>query len=211
MKLEVPKPMRSPVIPIVLISLALAEAPVQAKAPSAGLNSAEYGTLYVLEQKDAEILPWKVNVGYSFESGNPYLFVQGISQTFERLLGRFTWIGIQLTEFITSQTELQNVLASQGLAGSAQAPSYSLYGVFTAVPLSGHLNFFGNQPFQTELHVRLGAGRVAYSNSNSRAGFLWSVRPTVFLSHDLTAQLGFGQEFESVARLKGELCLGYGF
>lgn len=198
--------------------------PVQAtnqNPESGGLSPVEYGTLYVMEQLDQEFLPWKTSLGYNFEAGNSYSYVHGITAVFERSLGRFTWIGVQGGYYFSAETQLMNAIQNQlkmrNVTAVIQNPSYSLYGIFTATPLSGHLNFLGNSPIRTELAIRVGVGRVAYQGSDAHFGTLWSIRPSVYPSKNFFVQLGIGQEIESIftsnmiSRLKCDAGVGFQF
>ncbi len=194
----------------------------QKAAPKKALSSAEYGTLYVLDQKDAEVSDFRVSLGYVVESGNPYRNVQGFSQNIEKSFERFFWAGIQATEFFSSPTTLmstlQNDLAVRGINVQTASPSYSIYGTLAAVPLSGHLAFFGKSAMQTELWIRVGAGRVAYQAGTPALGLFWSVRPTIYLMKALSAQMGLTQEFErpfvaddGLTRLRADVNVGFHF
>jgi hypothetical protein len=186
-----------------------------------GLTPEEYGAIYVLEQKDTEVLPWKLSLGFGLESGNPYLDVSAVTQNFERSVGRFTWVGIQATEFMTSPSQLMNSLRNElslrGFSVRNEAPSYAIHGTFTAIPFSGHMTFFGDSPMQTELQLRVGAGRIAYQDGSPKLDLFWSIRPTVYLSKRFSTQFGITQSYEgpfsddSLARLRADLNVGLQF
>lgn len=190
-----------------------------APAPEA-LSADEYGMLYVMEKRERSFYPWRLGLNYGFEFGNPYLDVHSLSGSIEHSIGRYFWLGVQATKFIPNQTVLMRQLWTElqiaGLVTSMAMPNYSLYGVATLVPLSGHLNFFGSMPVQMELDVRLGIGQV-YSTDQSKAlaGF-WSALPTVYFDH-FGFQFGFGQEMElgvdssHSVRLRGDTRFFYQF
>lgn len=168
----------------------------EAAAPS----TTEYGEIYMLEQRDRVVHPWRVAFNYSYEFGNPYYDIHGLNLTFEHSIGRFVHVGVQGSYLISSKTNLLNTLERElkasDLGAELHIPKYSVYGIGTFIPLSGHFNFFGNYPIEAELAVRLGAGMIAYQDAN-RFGMIWSLRPTFHLTPQWSIQTGFGQEFEA--------------
>lgn len=203
-----------------------ADAPQTVKKDSSsvtsGVSSQDYGTIFIVEQKNRPISNWRVSLNTSYEFSNPYTDVFGFSQSIERSVGRYVRLGAQLSEFVVKDTFLMNVLRdelkSQRYTLRTQAPLLAASGIATLVPLSGHFAFFGDQPLEAELAVRLGVGGISYRNESLRLLTSWSIRPSFHLNKRWSVQMGFGQDIESVfsnldrmARFKGDIGLSYGF
>lgn len=204
-----------------LIALAMGNIARAEDAVSPSKDSSEYGSIYMMEQRDRVIMPWRTGLSYSYDFGNPYSDVHGLGLTLEHSIGRFIWVGVQGNYFMSSNTALMNTLQNDlhvpGIGNTVHIPKYSVYPIFTLVPLSGHFNFFGNRPIEAELAVRIGVGSIAYADT-TRMGLLWSLRPTFHIDSRWTIQTGFGQEVESpfashdqLSHFKGDLGVLFGF
>lgn len=187
-------------------------------APSA--SSIDYGQIYIAEQVQHEVLPWRLGLNYGYEFGNPYLDVNSTHITMERSLSRYLWIGTQLNLFFSSHTPLMKTFTHDirisGWSTSLETPIYSAYLITTWMPLAGHLNFLGNYPVEVELGLKAGPGYVAYSTGSGRLGLIWSLRPVVHLTPRWSINAGLGQEIESLFtssdrlfHFRGELGLSY--
>ncbi len=209
---------------VVFLNIAFLGSFVQAQegSPVVGVSPQEYGTLYVIEHRDQKPELWKAGLGLNYEFGNPYSSVYGLTQTIERSVHRFFWLGFQVTEFKSYNTQLLSVLQEE-LKGKdyslrTEVPQVSVSALATAVPFSGHLSFFGNQPLEAQLGIRLGSGAIWYQGQGSRWLLSWSIRPLVYITRSVSVEGGFGQGIESlfdskdrVARYRGELSVGYHF
>lgn len=187
-----------------------------------GLSSQEYGKIYVIEERNKSIPLWRAGLFGGYEAGNPYSHIYGISQTIERSFGRFFRVGIKATEFLTSPSRLtstlENELSSYQYRIRPETPLVSASAIATVIPLSGHLNFFGNNPLNTELGFRLGIGAISYKDTSPRFLTSWSLIPVVHLNEKFAIQGGFGHDFESLfnsndrtSRLRGELGVVFNF
>ncbi len=200
--------------------VALAAEPVAPKSTSAkasALSTAEYGEIYVIEQRAGQKQMWRVGLNGEYEFGNAYSHVFGLSQTFERRLGQFFWAGIKLDEYTQMNTTLFNTLQSDALGNQfafrSKSPTMAATAIGTIVPFSGHWSFFGNRPLASELGVRIGVGAVSYRRESLKPLMTWSLRPTIYLSEKVGVQMGFGQDIDSpfnsnrYSRFKGEFGL----
>ncbi|MBC7692505.1 MAG: hypothetical protein H7222_12140 [Methylotenera sp.] len=169
---------------------------------AAALTTTEYGSLYVVEQRDQPVQLWTGNLGYNYELSNPYVNLHGLSGGAQYGLGRYVSAGLQMTKYVGQPTPLANIMGTQlnslGATQKILIPLASGLAVLTINPLSGHLNFFGNQPLEMELHATLGMGAVLYPGKQFESASSWSIRPSVHLSRKVSAEVGVGQEIENL-------------
>lgn len=208
------------VLGLITLSSSCSQMSFADEAPSE-LAGADYGTLFVVEQREKQVLPWQFGVNSSFEYGNPYANVRGTTLVVERSVHRFAWVGLQMTKYFSSSTSLMNRFGAElnirDIQYSILNPSYSIYPIVTLVPLSGRMNLFGNHALQLELGIRMGVGSLFYSgDQGSRLGMMYSLRPTVLLSERWSVQLGVGHEVQSplqsdsrIIRLRGDLGVSF--
>jgi len=205
------------------ISLATQAPPAFSANPeNSGVSKKEYGSLYIIEEQDREVPKWRISLGGNYEFGNPYSNIYGITQTFERGIGKFFWVGIRVTEFLSNNSALTNVLQSQlqnqnfGLL--TETPLYSASAIGTVVPFSGHFNFFGAHPRKAEIGFRLGLGSMWYQNVSPRFLLSWALLPSIEVTDNIGVYFSFGQDIESIfhssdqsTRTRGEMGLKFYF
>jgi hypothetical protein len=202
-----------------LILTGLTFAVEEPKELSAEVN--EYGTIYLAEQKVQKVYPWRAGVQSNYEFGNPYSDIYGLTTVVEHSLGQFVWLGIQASYFISSRTDLTEVLKNdlslQGVSIQTEVPRYSVYPIATFIPLTGYFNFIGNRPLKADLALRVGVGSNFYKGK-SRLGSFWSIRPILYLNPQWGIQMGIGQEIESpfnrtdrISHFQGDLGLSVQF
>ncbi|MBF0208033.1 MAG: hypothetical protein HQK53_14230 [Oligoflexia bacterium] len=160
----------------------------------------EYGTLYLVEQKEMPSFPWQVSASFGSEVGNPYERIYDISLMGQHSIGHYVWAGLQYSKFYSSHTTLTNQLLDElnlhGFGAKIKVPSQSLFAVATLVPFMGYSSFIGGKPLAMEIDFRVGAGCVFYKGDADRLALTYSLRPVVWVTRQVSVQFGIGHIYE---------------
>lgn len=163
-------------------------------------DALDYGRVFVAEKTQHPWHRFRVSGQYGREFGDAYFLNQVVSLGAEFSIVRYLWTGIQWNYYFSATTSVlrnldralfqQKVLVESTLS----VPKNAFYWTQTFVPFSGHFSFLFKRPLEVELGLRTGFGMVRMPYKKNELGFLWSVRPTVYLADQVLLQMGFGQE-----------------
>lgn len=186
----------------VLAGLSVAEAKeVTSGGEVSSLSRVDYGSVYVEEQKQSRPTEWELGLDYGYELSNPYANVNDYSLSATHALGPYFRAGTLISLYSSHDTDLVNAmnhsLRSSGESQKVQHPAYSTYLTLGLTPLSGKLNFFGNQPLAFDFNLVGGAGLTHYQEGETYGGVLLQLAPQLNVTRYLGVRLSVGEQIES--------------
>lgn len=191
-----------------LLILLVFISPIGSNADEPGtLGELSYGELFFAEDTTEELKRWEIQTSYTSEFGNSFLDVSGLQLGFSHAIGneryaRFISLGLLYSEYFSRKTQLLERVGAelqqdQGIQIQALGPSRSAIAFVDLTPLIGHVNFISHETLQLDLKVRLGAGRVFYSETTPKLLVSWSIRPRLHLNSKFGLEFATGQELEN--------------
>ncbi len=183
---------------------------------------ADYGDVYLMEERTEDKSKWAARLSYSFELSNPYINVHGVNASVMHRFSKYLQVGGKYIKYFNTRSELTQVieerLLTNSITQSVFGPSDSAYALFGITPLSGRLNLFSATSMPFELSLYAGAGATRYMNNLTLDSYTWSAQVDGFFTDHLGLFTSVGQQIESllskpstIARFEIQVGMAYKF
>ena len=161
-----------------------------------------YGELYVAQQVQSNRHRLDLSLQYTSGSNSPQFHLKGVSLGTDFWLFNNMMIGMSLSTYSASPSELQNVLSQRLNLGAVSLqyihPQHSIYTRVGYSPLHGLVNLFERTVVTTDLIGGFGVGGTQYSDGHLQGGIQAFLEERILLYKSLGITFGLTNFWEQI-------------